>query len=244
MSDTEVVSWEEKLAQEAKDVAKLERPPITKIGFRSGVMTYMGEAVPDNELECIIAAYGFERVLYLSKYDPDNIVPPDCYALSSPQMSDSLAPDSNVPKPQHETCEGCPHDEWGSGSGRGKSCGERRRLIVLPKSVADNPEKVATAEMAMMSIPVTSIKNWGKYINSVAARTQRPYWAVLTKVMLKPDPKTQFKVYFEEAGLLSDNLLGAIQSINESAMQVALQPYDMSGQQEDKPKKKSKKAKY
>lgn len=238
MPKQEVINWEEKLAQEAKDVAKLERPPLSKIGFRSGVMTYMGEAVKDNELECIVAAYAFERVLYDSKYDPDKITPPDCYALASPQESANMAPYDNVPNPRSEECEDCTFGTWDGNTP--PMCKQRRRLIILPKSVANDPEKVATAEMAIMSIPVTSIKHWGKYVNSVAARTQRPYWSVLTKVKLVPHPKHQFHVHFEEIGLLSNELLGAIQAVNETAMQIALQPYEMNVAKDEGKKKSAK----
>ncbi len=239
----EVVNWEEKLAAEAKDVAKLERPPTSKIGFRSGIMTYMGEAVPKNEMTCIVVTYGIERVFYAGTWDANNIVPPDCYALSTPNIADDMGPDSNVPNPVSEYCHGCPHDEWGSGSGKGKLCGERRRLIVLPESCATKPESIPTAEMAMMSIPVTSLKNWSKYVNMVSAQLHRPYWAVLTKVSLVPDANTQFKVNFENMGALDDSVLGAVQAATEAAALIAMSGYDMTPPAKEESSKK-KGAKY
>lgn len=219
-----VTNWEQQMAAEAKAVAKTERTSSAKITFKSGIMSYMDNAIPDNTMDVIVLAHAVERVFYSEAYDSDNIVPPDCFALALP--GEELIPHDVVPEPIATACEVCPYDEWGSGKGRGKKCGERRRLAVIP--APDGPDDIAGSDMASMSIPVMSIKNWANYVNLVAATSQRPPWGVVTTVSLKPDPKSQFRVHFEKADVLSSDYLPHISQRIAMAQTMLMTPYEMS----------------
>jgi hypothetical protein len=217
------------LAAEAASHANLERPAISNISLRAGVMSYMDQPVPDNNMDVIVVGWATERTLYTTPFDADNIVPPDCYALSIDGKD--MAPADNVPNPPHPTCAGCPNDEWGSGRGRGKACGERRRLLVMPAGALE--QGVEGAEVAMLKVPVTSIRNWSGYVNKLRSGLQRPAWAVVTNISVKPDPKTQFKVLFNLSKAIEDNdVLMALRDFHNTADTYVLQPFDMTPPEE------------
>ena len=231
---TDVVNWEQKLAQEARDVAKTERPSINKINFQSGVMTYMDNAVPDNTLDCIIVASAWEHVFYDTPWEPGVVHPPHCFALGIPEGGEApaMVAHDSVPDSPGPVCASCEMFKFNSDlkGGRGKACSERRRLAAIPNiSDADQIEK---AEMAVMSIPVMSVKNWANYVNVVAAQHSRPAWGMLTRVKLVPDKKSQFKVTFEAVEPLESSFLGPVSARIPMATQALLTPYEMEPKEE------------
>lgn len=229
--ETAVVNWEDQLAQDAKAIAKTERPSINRINFKSGVMTYMDNAMPDNEHDCIIVSHVQEHVFYREKYKAGEVKPPACFALSPP--GDRMRPHENVEDPPGATCDECPMFKWGSDleGGRGKACSERRRLAVIP--VPESEADAKDGEMAIMSIPVMSVKNWANYVNKLAAVMQRPPWGVITKVKLVPDARSQFKVVFDLVGALDSEYLPHVQSRIQVAQSALMTPYEMNPESEE-----------
>lgn len=228
MTGTEVVNWQDKLAAEAKEVAALERPKLSQISLRAGVMTYQQQKVPGNKMEAIVVAAVFENKYFDGPFDPNNYQSPVCYALST--TGEEMVPHADSKEPQADRCSNCEKSKWNSAGGgsKGKACKEVRRLALLPKSALEDGN-VATAEMALLSIPVTSVRNWGTYINGLAAEHSRPPWAVLTEVRAEPDPKTQFQVRFETKGLVGEEHLAAVYKRVKPASDVLMTPYDETG---------------
>ena len=64
--------------------------------------------------------------------------------------------------------------------------------------------KIAAAERIYLKVPVTSVKEWGKYVHGVAAEFKRPPFAVITTISAVPDDKTQFKVTWKCKGKVGD----------------------------------------
>lgn len=232
VDSTEVVSWEDQMAQEAKAVAKLERPTVSTIGLRAGVITLGGQEVPDNKFEGIITAVVKEHVWYEEKWDPDRVVPPNCFALA--RLDNDLVPHPVVTQPIGEVCATCKFQKW---EGRTPPiCKTRRRFSIIP--AIDKAEEIAEAEMAQMSISVTSIsspqnaKNWTKYVNFISAKYQRPVWGVITEISAKPHPKHQFHVHFDFVKLIEDgDMLSALNARKELDEESLLTPYEMSQEQ-------------
>lgn len=229
------------LAAEAKAAAAKERPALGRIGLKSGVMTYAGQPVAGNKMEAIVLCASFRNVWYAGRYDPNNIVNPNCFALS---MSDEgMAPHANVSKPANGTCAGCPHDEWGSdpNGGRGKACKQTRRLVLLPgHAMEQGPDALRTAEMAVLDLPVTSVKNYSSYVNTLTASTQMPTYAAVAEISVVPDAKTQFKVNFRPMRVVpSMEHLQAIKSRIDGAQLVALEPYAETADEDDEPPAKA-----
>ena len=222
------------LAQQAKDAAAKERPSISKISLKAGVISYGGNAVKDNRLDVVVLAAVYRNTFYAGRYDANNIVNPDCFSLS--ETDEDMVPANAVHKPEHPTCAGCPRAEWGSdlNGGRGKACKQTRRLVLLPASALENPEAVLTGEMAMLDIPVTSVKNYANYVNVLAASIGLPPHAAVTEISAKPDAKTQFKVEFKGIRAVpSDALLDAIEKRQPDATRIGLLGYESSNDGEE-----------
>lgn len=230
---TEVTQWEDQMAKDARAVAKTERASVNKIAFKSGIMTYMDSALKDNVLDCVVIAHVKENVYYTDRYKADDVKPPACFALALPD--EPLHPHEDVPTPLAELCASCEMYQWASDpqGGRGKACKERRRLAVIP--LPNSVNEIADSELAVMSIPVTSVKNWGNYVNRVAATLQRPPWGVATRIRLVPDAKTQFRVVFELIEPLAGEYLPEIHNKIDLANNALLVPYEMNPEQEEAP---------
>ncbi len=225
----EVVRWEEMLAKEAKEVANLERPALSQISTRGGFLKYQDQPIPGNKLACIVVASAFENRFYKGKFDPNKRENPTCWALSLDGENMAPIPD-HVKNPVAEACDSCPNFQWGSaGEGsKGKACKSVRRLALIPSgSVKDGNAK--TAEVALLSVPVTSAKNWANYVNQCSAEYARPPWALITEVYTEPDPKTQFQIRFKTIGMIQDEMLGDLHKRIPAIQDILLAPYDNSG---------------
>lgn len=198
MSKNELVTFESEMAKMAMEVVKAEQSTggMTFLSTKSGTLSYRGDPVAGNKLACVILSSPIERLFYAERYDPTKIVPPTCFAIG--RLASEMSPAPSVEKPQHATCEGCPRNEWGSSltGGKGKACRETRRLLLIPADAVTSPESVAKAEVAALRPPVTSLKNYANYVQTLAASMKRPPVAVISEIAVVPDVKTQFKVNF------------------------------------------------
>jgi len=204
----EIVNYNEQLAALAKRATEVERPQGSTIGLKAGQLTYQGTAVPGNKLDCIIISSTHANLYYGGvDYDPDKLSNPVCFAYA--ELEGDLAPHPESSKPQHETCKGCPQNEFGSATkGKGKACKNSRHLVLIPASTT--AEDVATAEMAVLKLPVTSVKNYGQYVNKCATLYSRPPLGVITTISTVPDPKSQFKVTFQSGELVDGGMIGPL----------------------------------
>jgi hypothetical protein len=197
--DTEgkaVAKWDEELAKHAKAEAAKERPQLARISLRGGVMTYMDQKVKDNKLPVVVIATMVENAYYKGKFNPNKPEAPDCFAFS--EDGEDMVPHEKSFDQQSRTCDTCPQNQWGSDanspSGKGKACKQKRKLLVMPASALN--EDVTKAELAIIDIPVMSVKNWSNYVNAVASQHERPSWGVATEISVHADPKAQFIVKF------------------------------------------------
>ena len=229
---TEIVNWADKLADEAKQVATMERPSLSNISLRGGVMMLNQVRVPGNRLECIIISSIFQQRFYKGRFDPNNLQNPDCFSLSL--HGEEMVPHEASKEKQNGHCDGCSKNAWGSAStpenpSRGKACKDTRRIALIPKDAKD----IAKAEIAVLTLPVTSVKNWGTYVQGLAAEYRRPPFGVFTEIEVEPDPKRQFTVRFKCTGIVADEgTLGAIYNRKPSVDEILMTPYDDSGNAE------------
>ena len=218
----------ERLAAQAKAAAATERPAVGRISLKSGMMSYGGTPMPGNKTEAVVVASVYRNVFYAGRYDANNIVNPNCFAFS--ESDKDMAPHENVAEPAHAKCDGCPNNEWGSdpNGGRGKACKQTRRLVLIPGHAIDSgPETVNTAEFAILDLPVTSVKNYSSYVNSLAASANVPPFAAVAEISTTPDAKTQFKVNFKPMRVVpTEDLLVAIEQRMSSALALGLEPYE------------------
>ena len=221
----DIVNYEDQMAAEAKAVAKTERVSADRFTTASGILSYMGNPMPDNQMDVIILTAMGENVYYSGAYDASNITPPDCFALGEP--GSVMAPHENVPNPVNDLCGTCAKFKFGSAAiGKGKACKEKRRLACIPFS--DKVEDLESGDMAMLTLPVMSVKNWSVYVNSISAKYQRPSWGMVTRIKVVPDPKSQFRITFQEVAPLSSDYFAAVNGRLEAAHLMLATPYEMN----------------
>lgn len=216
-----IANWDEELAKYAEGAAEAEQNTgsgLPTFSTQAGVLSLDDAPLPGNKMAVVILDSIFENVYYEGSYDPDAPQPPICFAQARRDVE--LAPHESVVEKgqaQHDQCEGCPMNEWGSAeTGRGKACKNSRRLVVIPAgsfakngdfTALDDPSHFAKAQGAYLKIPVTSVKGYAAYVKQIAITLRRPPFAVITQVSLHPDAKTQFRMEFEALEEITDPAL-------------------------------------
>lgn len=202
----ELVLFEDELAKlaDAGVVAERSTAGAAFMSTKGGILTYRSNPIANNTIDVVIIGSPVERLYYADRYDPTKPSGPACFALS-PQAT-GMRPSAIVENPTHATCEGCPKNEWGSApnGGKGKACRETRRILMLVPEQAETPEAVATAEVAALRPPVTSLKAYATYLQTIATMMRRPLAGVVTRISLVPDPRNQFRVQFDFVRKIED----------------------------------------
>lgn len=136
--------------------------------------------------------------------------PPVCASLNGDK------PDPGVPEPQNPVCAGCPHNEWGSGQGKGKACQDHRKLAVLilpymTKGMLDKP----LLEPVFLKVNPNSLKSLKSYGDSLQYRGV--HWAtVITRVIW--NPKKPWEMSFTVLQPLTDKEAPVILPLLDSPM--------------------------
>lgn len=227
----EIINYEEQLAALAKQATAVERASTSTIGTKAGILTYGGQPIPGNKLDCIVLASRHTNLLYEGKFDPNNLSNPVCYAYGEDEKT--LAPHPSVLNPVSPTCTGCPKNEWGSdpGGGRGKACKNSRSLAIIPADT--KPEDVLTAEIAVLKLPVTSVANWSNYVNKLSTLFHRPPLGIFTEIGTQPDAKSQFKVVFQAKGNVGNDMMPGLLAKIETAIPLLERVYEANAEKDE-----------
>lgn len=229
---TAIVDWEKQMEQQAELAAAAQRSAGGGGRFfsmKAGQLSFDGNPMPGNQMAVVILADTMENSYYDAAYDPDTPAAPRCFAFAKDE--DELEPHEAVDKEEYferqsPQCAGCPQNEWGSArTGRGKACANVMRLAMIPAGIYksqggrnagfdlelfDDPEHYAKAEVAYMKLPVMSVKNYGKFVKSVAGELRRPPHGIITNVFITPSERSQFVVNFEVVDKLDNALLTVV----------------------------------
>ncbi len=251
MTGTALVSYEDRWAEQAQKAAEAEPAQGgTWLTAKGGQLMIGDMALPGNQAAVIVLDSIRENTFYGARYDPENPLPPICYAMGRDEEAMfphlDMQKDLNYFKPQHWRegavygCDGCPMNEWGSADqGNGKACQNRRRLTLIPAGLFNpkpgsrdfdlelftDPKHFAETEQAFFKMPVTSVRNWAKYVQQLAGSIRRPPHGVVTRIALEPHQKHQYEVVFEVVDLIPDELAEIIMRRNEAATQQPLTGY-------------------
>jgi hypothetical protein len=203
----EIIDFNAELAALAKLELAKERPTSSNISFKSGMLAYNGTPIPGNKLDCIIISSTHANTYFPDRYDPDNLSDPVCFAYGDDEAT--MAPHADSSQPQHTSCYSCPKNAFGSAdNGKGKACKNSRHLALIPAGT--EAQDIVVAEVAVAKLPVTSVKNFGQYVQKVSALYNRPALGVVTEISLTPDAKSQFKVNFQVQGMVADEMLAPL----------------------------------
>lgn len=130
----------------------------------------------------VIVDYTCQREFYTGTYDPDNISPPACFAISDKPKG--MVPSDNSPEKQADNCDDCPNNQWGSDGKRGKACKEVRKLAIMPP--AEDGEDIAQTPIWLMKVSPTAIKPFDAYVTSVGKTYGLPPVGVVSQVAFDP----------------------------------------------------------
>lgn len=243
---TAVTVWEKRMAEAAERQKQTEKPMagFLQITTSGGILSVDGNEIKDNFIDIVVLQSAYENAFYGGEpYDADNPKPPVCYAFGDIEADDpeeGMAP-GEVADKQADSCEVCDNNVMGSSdTGKGKACKNIRRLAVITADSIENEEKLGTAEIRMVKVPVTSVKNWSNYVrNTLTDELNRPYWAVITRLALVRDKKTQFKMTFEyrESLNFTDKTFAALEKQIEKVKKLIVAPYPMPEEETTKPMK-------
>lgn len=157
----------------------------------------------DGPLELVVVDFVATHNFYAGRFDKDNIVPPDCFAIGTDPKN--MVPSPNSPNPQSKDCQSCPMNQFGS-DGKGKACKNGRKLAVLP------PDASETDDIWTLNVSPTALKNFDGYVGSVARQFGLPPVGVVTTVGLseavdypqlqftEPKPNENVAVHFARQG--------------------------------------------
>lgn len=238
-----LVRWEEKFQKFAAAGVEKEKNlgGGASLKFSPGAITYNGANMPGGRLNVIIMESAFLNAWYKSTYNQDNPTSPECFALA---LDDSeLAPHEKSTDPQSDTCANCEQNAWGSAAmGRGKACGNKRRLAILAASDCEDGEGTAAAEMITATLSPTTLKAWAGYVRAVADQHSRPTWAVVTEIsnVLDPGQTPSFHIEFALVDLITDeDVLVALEKRLAAAQELVLRPFEPTPEPISKPPQKN-----
>lgn len=250
-----IVKWDEELAKDAEASAAQEANSGGGQFFsvKGGTLTWNDAPVPGNQMGVIILDSIFENIFYEGKFDPDNMTGPTCFAFA--REDKDLTPHALVieaENQQHDSCTGCPMNEWGSAdTGKGKACKNTRRLGLIPAGTfnqagkfepIEDVEHFATSAVGFMKLPVTSVKGYAGYVKQIAGALKRPPHGIITKVKVVPDGKTQFKVIFEAISNLPNEVMAEVMKRRTEVKAVIDFPYTPRDEEAEKEKPAAKPA--
>lgn len=139
-------------------------------------------------LRLVIVEFASKNAFYESAFDPKNISPPACFAISTNPLK--MVPSANAPLAQAIECNGCPMNQFGS-AGTGKACKNTRIMAVLPPDADEN-----TPLWTLATSP-TANKGFDGFVNSVARVFQTSPIGVATSVGFDPN-ETYAKLVFSD----------------------------------------------
>lgn len=127
-------------------------------------------------IQAVIVDWVSANFLYDGQFDPNDITPPICAAISTERTTMSAFADAT--ERQCDTCAACPMNQWGSGRGQGKACQNTYLLALLP------PDADVETPMMILKVSPTAMKSFDGYVASIARSFQTPPLAVVTEISL------------------------------------------------------------
>lgn len=206
---TDVANIDELLAQEAAGIQdQIGAPSSNKIRTADKVFTFPDGTVTPEPIRVVILDFVSQNKLYEGKYDPNNPIPPVCFAIGK-VLKDMVPSDNSLTK-QCDNCGQCPNNEFGS-DGNGKACKNTRVLAVMA------PDATEDDEVMTLEVSPTGLKSYDAYVATVTRLYGKPPIAVTTEVSFdenvsystlrfgNPEPNSNLAVHFakrEEAQVM------------------------------------------
>jgi hypothetical protein len=149
-----------------------------------------------------------------------------------------MKPHADSSDPQNADCRTCRHNQFGTAEkGRGKACKNGRRVAILHADYLKKADAVASAPMAFLKVPPTSLGNWASFVKKVANVLEKPFFAVVSKIEVRPHPKKQVEVSFGVAAEVPKAMMGPVFARHREAYAALTVPYQAEERSSKKPAK-------
>ena len=245
---TAIMPWEQEMAAAARKQSAAEKSMglFKSIGTQGGILTIDDKPIPGNRLRCVVLAVTHENQYFDKPYTPGVPAVPACFAFGDVTLDDPEAEMTPHPDSQDKQgdddgkCSDCWANKMGSADvGKGKACGNVRRMILTTEDALESAEAMKNAEARSLKVPVMSVRNWVNFVHTVDEEMHRPYWGVIATLSAAPDAKSQFKLdfVFEELITFDAELYAATKKRVAQAMKDLLVPYPKLEPQEAPPPK-------
>jgi hypothetical protein len=167
------------------------------------------EPVPSVAVILVRAASGLSKNWYEKGYVEGSNEAPDCYSVNG------INPEPTSPKRQSPVCATCPHNQFGSrvsadGTGRGKACGDSKRIVIVPEGDIDNEDNGGPM---LLRIPAASLGDLGKYALELE-RAGYPYMGVSTRLYFD-SAQAYPKILMKAVRPLTDEQFAKIEALYE-----------------------------
>jgi hypothetical protein len=174
-------------AQLAVQRQSVAQPGGNNISVKGKVFTMPDGSSNNGPLQAIILDHRNVNTHYSGAYNPQQITPPDCFAIGT--VIETMGPGDDVEKPHGKVCQDCAKNEWGSGNGKGKACQNTVRIAIVP------PDADAEAEPMTIKISPSGLASWNKLNADLITAELLPI-QIVVDISFDPNvtyPKLQFK---------------------------------------------------
>lgn len=255
------VSWKDRVEKhiQRSQASTQGVSDLTVISFKRGGQLYVdGNRMKGDEVSVVILDHSPLYQYYATGYDPDEKVPPHCYAVGKYEDDEEGVPALTAMVPAEnalgywdaeqgayvkpDSCEECPMHQWGSAeTGKGKRCSERHRIICVSANDAGDARSLKAAKLATFIPSVMNVRPFRSYISQSESRGL----LCVTTVHAQDDEKSQYRLSFSEASLLDqsdDDLMAALAAKWEQA-QTAIEGFQYATAENVAPESRDKKEK-
>ena len=167
-------------ARMANDIAAFQERLAAPVGNRITVTQdkHFKNAAGDKytEFQGVIVDFIAKKAWYQDAFDPDERVPPNCFALGF-QPHNELEASKNSPDLQFsDGCKSCPKNQFKTArNGKSKACKDSYLLALLP------PDATSNSALVTLEISATGITPFEKYVRALSRDYGKaPYGFVTT----------------------------------------------------------------
>jgi len=179
------------------------------------------------EFNAIILNHVYLNEWFDKAFDPDTPGTPACFSISNlgPKEED-MVPHEKSPLKQSDFCKDCDKNEFGTAIvGKGKACGNKVRMALIP---ADNLDNLENKELAFLRTGVLGGINFEKFRSTEQARHGLPVCAFVVKIGLD-DTQEQSVSSFDFVDAIEDmNDLNTLLDRSDDVVKTLTEPYDVS----------------
>jgi len=168
-----------------ENLEEMDEVNFPRISFKNGRFKLSKDDKGADVLKGVILFHGRQNTYWEGTYDPNNIVPPECFSVDG--KTGSKARNSSG---QFGSCRSCAYNQFGSGAGKGKACRNQKKVYIQV------PGNAVPYTLFLAPTSLTGF-NDGYIMNKIVQKGHQ-YWAVLTTFTAYQEGNdTYFKISFE-----------------------------------------------